>query len=447
METSLNKPFAAPSSPRALILALAGVFLAPAVQAAGFQLSEQSVVSTGRAHAGAGVVGDDLSSVYYNPAGMSLLKGTSAQLGLSYISLDAPFKNSVTGATDNGRDKPAVVPNTFFVHQLNEQITLGLGITTPFGLAANYGEAWSGRTKGISSSIMTIDINPSIAWKANEMFSLGAGVSAQYQKASLKKGAAPAGTPGLGTASGELTADDWAYGYNFGLMFSPNQDHRIGLSYRSKIKHEAEGDYTFSGASQGFGRLPNGTIVPVNYGLWNGTYSGSATVTTPESVILSSFSRINSQWSIEGTVRWANWKRYDVLVINNGSAPIPAAGLPAIPATVIENHWKASWMYALGADYAYSPRTTFRAGLGYETSPVPSAQLRSPLIPDTSRLWVSLGASYRLNEKATVDFAYAHLRGIGDKTIDSVDAKTGVLKGEYKSLDAFILGAQLQYRF
>ncbi|MEF9943530.1 MAG: outer membrane protein transport protein, partial [Burkholderiaceae bacterium] len=86
-------------------------------------------------------------------------------------------------------------------------------------------------------------------------------------------------------------------------------------------------------------------------------------------------------------------------------------------------------------------------GIGYETSPVPSAQLRSPLIPDTSRLWLSLGASYRIDDKTTVDFAYAHLRGTGDKTIDSVDAKTGVLKGEYQSLDAFILGAQLQYRF
>ncbi|MEG0820977.1 MAG: outer membrane protein transport protein [Burkholderiaceae bacterium] len=433
-------------APRAVAALIAGLFVAaPAAHAAGFQLSEQSVVSTGRAHAGAGVVGDDLSAVFYNPAGMSLLKGTSAQFGLSYISLDAPFQNSITGATDNGRDKPAVVPNTFLVHSLNEQVTLGLGITTPFGLASSYGEEWSGRAKGISSSIMTIDINPSVAYKLNEMWSFGLGVSAQYQKAKLKKGAAPAGTPGLGNASGELEADDWAFGYNLGVMFSPSADLRIGLSYRSKLDHDAEGDYTFTGGSQGFARLPNGTLVPVNYGVWNGTYNGSASVTTPDTFLLSAFGRINPQWSLTGSVRHSNWTTYDVLEIKNASPVRP--GIGAIPSTVIDNQWKATWMVAAGADFQYTPRTTFRAGIGYETSPVPSAQLRSPLIPDTSRLWLSLGASYRIDDKTTVDFAYAHLRGTGDKTIDSVDAKTGVLKGEYQSLDAFILGAQLQYRF
>ncbi len=434
LEKRLRKCLLESRTPCALALLVSGLFAAvPVAYAAGFQLSEQSVVGTGRANAGAGVVGDDLSAVFYNPAGMSLLKGTQAQFGLSYIALGAPFTDA-TGRTDNGRDQPAVVPNTYLVHQLNDRVTLGLGITTPFGLASSYGDSWSGRAKGISSSIVTVDINPSLAYKINPQWSVGFGVSAQYQKAKLKKGAAPAGmttVPGvfLGQASGEIEADDWAYGYNLGLMFSPSADFRIGLSYRSKMDHDAEGDYSFSG-----GKGP--------FAAWNGTYEGSASVTTPDSVLLSAFGRLNPKWSLSGTVRWSNWTTYDRLEIKNGSPVRP--GIGAVPSTVIDNQWKASWMYAAGADYRYNERATFRAGIGYETSPVPSPKLRSPLIPDTDRLWLSLGASYALDDKTTLDLAYAHLRGTGNKTIENSD---GSRFGAYDALDAFLIGVQAQYRF
>ena len=40
-----------------------------AAYAGGFMLTEQSVAGLGRAYAGSGIVGDDLSAVWYNPAG------------------------------------------------------------------------------------------------------------------------------------------------------------------------------------------------------------------------------------------------------------------------------------------------------------------------------------------------------------------------------------------
>ncbi|MBQ9239977.1 MAG: outer membrane protein transport protein, partial [Duodenibacillus sp.] len=73
-----------------------------AAQAGGFQLMEQSVAGLGRAYAGAGVVGDDLSAVWYNPAGMTLLPGTQFQFGGAFAALDLPVKDNA-GNTDNGR--------------------------------------------------------------------------------------------------------------------------------------------------------------------------------------------------------------------------------------------------------------------------------------------------------------------------------------------------------
>ena len=72
--------------------------------AAGFQLTEQSSLGLGRAYAGAGIVGDDLSAAHYNPAGMTLLPGTQVQAGTVYIDLDAAYSGN-DGSENNGRLK------------------------------------------------------------------------------------------------------------------------------------------------------------------------------------------------------------------------------------------------------------------------------------------------------------------------------------------------------
>ncbi|KJH68829.1 OmpP1/FadL family transporter [Chromobacterium violaceum] len=443
---------AAPRSLSLLSVSLAALFAAaPAAQAAGFQLTEQSVTGMGRAYAGAGMAGDDLSAVFYNPAGMTLLSGTRVQGGLTYAEIDAPFSGSntsvshlpgtppatvTTSANDNGRGAGEVIPNGYLTHQVNDQLFLGLGVTTPFGLGASYSDNWGGRDNGISSSIMTVDINPSLAYKLNDKWSFGGGVSAQYAKADLKQGAY---LPG---ASGELKADSWGFGYNLGVMYSYSADTRVGLSYRSKIHHDAKGDYTNAGFPAPLG------------GLLNGTYSGSAEVTTPEWLMLSGYSKLNSKFAVGATARWTRWSRFDQLVVK-GSPVVPKLpGLTPAPidtTTTIDNHWKNSWLFSVGGDYFYSEALTLRAGLGYETTPVPNPQHRNVLIPDADRMWLTLGAGYRISKQASVDVSYAYLRAVGDTKIDNTSHSpfrtTSRLQGDYSSISGHLLGVQMQYRF
>ena len=442
---------AAPRSLSLLSVSIAALFAAaPAAQAAGFQLTEQSALGMGRAYAGAGLSGDDLSAVFYNPAGMTLLSGTRVQGGFTYAEIDAPFNgsnttttvNPVTGtvvgkstvsANDNGRAPGELIPNAYLTHQISDKLYAGIGITTPFGLGARYSDNWGGRDNGISSSIKTVDINPSLAYKLDERWSFGAGVSAQYAQADLKKGAY---LPG---ATGELKADSWGFGYNLGVMYSFNQDSRIGLSYRSKIHHKAEGDYTNSGFPTA------GPLAPLGLKL-NGTFAGSAEVTAPESLLLSGYSKLNSKFAVGATARWTRWSRFDQLVVKGS----PAVG-PIDTTTRIPNNWKNSWMFSVGGDYFYSDALTLRSGLGYETTPVPSAQDRNALIPDANRLWLSLGASYKISKQASVDVGYAYLRALGDKKVDNTTMspfKTqSHLQGEYSSITGHLLGVQMQYRF
>ena len=248
-------------------IAVAAAFASTA-HAAGFMLTEQSAGSLGRAYAGAGVDGTDLSGVYYNPATMVLHKGTALQAGFVGIGLNLDYAGE-DGTTANGRNKSQAIPHGYFVHQINDKVWFGLGMTVPFGMGTEYDDDWAGNQHGISATILTFDLNPNFAFKLNEKFSVGFGASIQYAQADLKIRKSLQGkidSPISGES--EIDADSIAWGWNVGMMWSPTENFRVGVSYRSKIKHDAEGDFTLDrlqlrrlchryrpGLGHGFGRL------------------------------------------------------------------------------------------------------------------------------------------------------------------------------------------------
>ena len=75
--------------------AVAATFSSAAV-AGGFQLTEQSALGLGRAYAGIGVDGTDVSGLYYNPATMTLHTGTQAQFGFVGVGLNLEAAPSMT---------------------------------------------------------------------------------------------------------------------------------------------------------------------------------------------------------------------------------------------------------------------------------------------------------------------------------------------------------------
>ena len=224
----------------AAAMMVAGAF-ATQTYAAGFQLSEQSAIQMGRAMAGAGVVGDDLSAVHYNPAGMTLLSGTRMQATGTWVAVNLDYESHDGSVTENGRLKGQTIPAGFLTHQINDSLWAGLGLTVPYGMGTEYGEDWEGRERGTESMILTFDINPNLAWKVNDKLSVGGGISLQYAKAELGMG--------MGPMQANVKGDSWAWGWNVGLMFQPVETVRLGLAYRSHIAHNAEGHTDAKSAS------------------------------------------------------------------------------------------------------------------------------------------------------------------------------------------------------
>ncbi len=418
----------------AIAAALSAV--AGTAHAAGFQLTEQSALALGRAYAGVGVDGTDISGVYYNPATMTLHKGTKVQAGGVGVGLNLEFSDDHDESHDqNGRGAEQFIPHGFFTHQINDSTWFGLGITVPFGMGTEYGESWAHNATGVSANIMTVDINPNVAWKVNEKFSIGAGISLQYAQADLKKKSQKSLGDATLTPMTEIDADSTAWGWNVGVMWSPLENLRFGLSYRSNVVHDAEGDLTIEG-------LPDAPDAsPLDPAMLNGTYKGSATVEAPAWAMATAAWDVNDLLSLYATFRWANWSSFDTLEVE-GSATLPTG--TAIPlGTTIKNNWKDTYLFSVGGDLRLTDFWTLRGGVGYETSPIKDPKTRTSIIPDANRWWFAVGSSFKWSEQFSTDVSFAHLHGVGERNL----WEDGKKVGRFRRLDAYLLGVQMQYQF
>ena len=446
----------------AAALCSSAIMCASTASAAGFQLTEQSVAGMGRAHAGAGIVGDDVSAIHFNPAGMTLLHGLQTTVAGTYVSLDIDYKG-LNGARENGRDKPASIPAAFLSYQVNDSLWLGLAITSPYGMRIRYGSDWSENQRGISGSVTTVDINPNIAWKVNDYISIGGGVSALWTHSKIKSGLPAKQTQALPAALGggsldiplggqfEYKGSDWMFTYNLGLMVSPTEDLRFGVSYRSSAHVTARGDYYIRGNA-----------------VMNGEGDGKGRLQTPETVYISATWKPIQKLRLSGLARWANWKKFENMRFSmdnlsnlhatQGAMDLAQSFPPALAQGAIgaiqsklgnvniENNWKAAWLFSLGADLDVTDQWTIRGGVALETDPIKQQNLRTALIPDTKRLWLTCGLSWKPTPKWQVDMAYGHIRGIGHRNL-YVSDKSNVKVGKFEKMNAWMAGAAVTYRF
>lgn len=420
---------------KAAAAAVMAVCAASAAQAAGFMLTEQSAGSLGRAYAGVGVDGTDISGVFYNPATMTLHPGTQIQAGFVAVGLDLAYEGN-NGATENGAANTQPIPFGYISHQMTDNMWIGLSMTVPFGMGTEFDDNWALAGRGISAQVLTFDFNPNVAWKLSDKVSLGAGLSIQYASADLKMKQYQAADQAIASLDSEVDADSIAWGWNIGLMWSPLDNLRFGLSYRSSVNHNADGDLTIdnaringipitaamAGASEGLARV---------YGSM-GVYDASATLATPAWAMATAAWDVNDLVSLYATVRWTDWSSFDELTIKS------------VTSSTITNKWQDTYLFSVGTDLRFTNWWTFRAGIGYETSPIDNPEYRTAIIPDADRWWFALGSSFKATDNLQLDVSAAWLHGTGERDLYGADHQPA---GRFDKLDAYLIGAQLVYKF
>lgn len=457
------------------LLPVLAAFLAALLPAlasgANFQLTEMSVTSLGRAHSGGAAEAEDASSVWYNPAGLSNLSGSEILGGYSLIRFGADFsKTSATDALGNnltGGNGGSVgkLGGPFFLYYsepLNDNLTFGFGLNTPFGLATHYDENSIFRYQAIYSSVAVVNWNPSLAWKVTPDFSLGFGID--YSQMSVKLtndvdfGAIcfsqvnPATCTALGLTPQNhdgffsAQASGHGVGWNAGLLWDISDGTRLGFSYRSRIHHDLSGGVSFTNVPVAFLTQPQFQAQSV-----------SASFESPQIASLSYVYKLNDQWSLSADWSYTGWSSFDKLTINFANAGTQPA--------IVDEGLSNSNRYAVGLDWRYSDTWTFRSGVALDLSPVPDPSgtctgtsfnanctndknaSRTARLPDGDRDWIAFGATWHTTDHSQWDIGYAHLfLGSSLQFNQTNAAGHDHIVGTFKA-DADILGVSYRYKF
>ncbi|CAI1515761.1 long-chain fatty acid transporter FadL [Serratia proteamaculans] len=414
-------------------LAAAVAIISSNVSAAGFQLNEFSAAGLGRSYSGEGAMADTAASASRNPALLMMYTRPELSFGAVFIDPDVDITGkSPSGASLDSKNiaPTAWVPNLHYVQPINDQFAVGASVTSNYGLATEFNDGYTAGAYGGKTDLTTVNLNLSGAYRLNQNFSFGLGFDAVYAKAKLERYAGESGAA-LGmpadTQISHLKGDEWGFGWNAGLLYEVDENNRYGLTYRSEVKVDFDGDYKSSIPSR-FNPLQGRTGLP--WGTDGNTIPGSLTLNLPEMWEISGYNKVAPQWAVHYSLAYTSWSQFQELKAtgNNGQ-------------TLFEKHegFKDAYRIALGTSYFYDDNWTFRTGIAFDDSPVP-AQNRSISIPDQDRFWVSAGTSYAFNKDASVDVGISYMHG------QKVTIKEGPYTFESVG-KAWLYGANFNYRF
>lgn len=405
---------------RAVLVAAIGVALSASASrayASGFQLVEQNGSGLGNAYSGQAAAAEDASTIYFNPAGLTRIPGLQVVAALDFVRPSSEFKNRGTtpatlqptlGGTGGDAGSLGLVPNGYVSYEaVPGMIWAGIGVNAPFGLETKWDSGWMGRFHAIKSSVKTINLNPTVAWKIVPWLSIGAGVNYQwfdaeltnsvnYSAAAFAAGGATAlaalAASGCGTLAGgcegvaKVSGDTWSWGWNVGAMIELPTRTRIGVTYRSALTHYIKGDVSFGNRPALLAAaLPDGPV--------------KTTLEVPDTVSVAVAQQVIPTLQLLADFTWTGWSSIqDLSIYRTSGAPLTSTPLK----------FDDSWRVGLGANYQATEAVKLRLGVAYDTTPVRN-EFRTPRLPDQDRTWLAGGVQWAFSKRAAIDLGIAYL--------------------------------------
>ncbi|PKQ82301.1 long-chain fatty acid outer membrane transporter [Aeromonas sobria] len=407
------------------------------VHAAAFQLNEHSASGLGRAYAGEAAIADNASVLARNPAAMTTFDKMAVSVSGTYIKPDVDVEGEINkvdkngnkiaklkDASESGIAPAAFVPASYFIQPLNDQWAWGIALFSNYGLSTEYSKTFAAGSGAGDTSLLTLNINPNIAYRINEQFSIGAGINAVYGAAELNRFAGFTGTalpPDTNVA--HLKGDTWGFGWNVGTLYEINENNRLALTYRSQVDMSFDGDFS-------------GTTTTTK----GATVDGNLKIDLPAQAEFAGYHRLNQQFAVHYSVNWTDWSAFQEL---NATSASCISGVCLYK----PEKFKDSTRYSLGGTWFINPSWEARLGFAYDKTPI-EAEYRSLSIPDSDRIWYSTGATYHINPDMSVDFGMAYIDG------KKVDVNEGLPKHDSTTRwqgtshgNAFLASAQFNMKF
>lgn len=407
------------------------------VNAAGFQLAEYSATGLGRAYAGEAAMADNASSQWRNPALLTHLEGTQVSVGAIYvdpnIDIEGTSTSLITGRTyaanSNDFAHDAIIPNFYISHKYNDKFALGFALGTNYGMETNLGNNFAATNFGNEASIITKEANLNAAYQLTEAVSFGGGLRVIQAEGSFGAILPPQAGALAGTKLKYMEGDDTAFGWQLGTVWQVNEANRIGFTYKSEV------ELTLEGHAEGLG-----------FNLMNPTAHkpGSMDLALPATAELASYHQLTEKVAIHTSINWTDWSSFKELV----------ADFPNDESDLIKKeNWKDNYRFAIGSTYQYNNKLQLRTGIAYDTSAV-DEENRTATIPETDRLWLSIGAGYQWSEQLSLDAGFTYIMAKDAKMHEGRESNSptdpanfgGEFEGEVSG-SIWLIGVQANYKF
>ncbi|MDH4232395.1 MAG: outer membrane protein transport protein [Nitrospirota bacterium] len=370
------------------------------------------------------------SAIFFNPALISKLEGTQAEIGTTLIYPIRKFDSNAPGGDAETKSQVFFPSTLYFTHEYNEKVSVGLGVFNNFGLATKWDDDWEGRYIATNSELTVFTINPVVSVKLTDNISVGAGLDFLILNATLEKKLNLGGAD----ANQKFNGDGNGVGFNLGILVDVSKDISIGASYRSEIEVDIDGSVSH--------RLPAGFefLSP----LFPHT-SAETDLTLPSQFHLGVAYKGIRNLTLETGLRYEGWSSYEKLKLDL-ERPVFFA-----TTSVAEKKWKDTYTFNIGADYRLNDTVSLLAGYLYGGNPVPDETFE-PAIPDSNTHLFTIGTEIR-GKAFTFGLSYGYQLLEGRRKNNSVDSNPddGVIdplraNGRYNS-DLHMAGVSLTYRF
>ncbi len=455
-----------PIPQRLAVSVCAALLLLPAAgRGNGFALDIQGVYANGTAGAAAGDPRDPAVQ-FVNPAALAALDGTRATAGGMLVYPRAPYTDSgstlAAGTPIVGRNGDGAttgkVPWVFASRRVTPDLTVGFALTTPFGLASDYGRdpAFVGRYQGIESRIESVELGPAVGWHVGGRMAVGAALAARrdhvVQSVALDMNAVCAGVladpptpatsstcattygllPGEADGYARFVGDGWSWTTTIGATLEPVEGTTVGLAWRHEVRGSVRGHETFELPQVGTGFF---TAVGAPDAL---TGSGAGMeLRLPDFVTLHATHRAGPV-TVLAALQWTRWKDFDSIAL---VADTPATGF----SVTSEQRYQNAFRLALGAAWPVRPgRLDVYGGIAYEQTPVQDGY-RQATLPEVDSIIAGLGGEVAIAAGFSFAAGWQHVEGTRTARIHPPSPAGDQLVGTAR-MRADLLLAQLAWR-
>lgn len=366
------------------------------VYASDFSLPFVNSAGLGVAYADWASAAADASTAYTNPAGLVKLKRPEMVINLLGVTGDATFTGSSQTPSfpfpapiiESGVAKTrinAMIPSFYFSSPMSDRLTLGLSATGPFGLGTYFNKSSIVRYAATKSKVVAMDIGPSVGYKINDKFSIGAGIDLVRLAFTLNNMYGPPfSMPGDALLENKLTG--WGVSWHAGVLADLTESTRVGFSFHDKIS------FTTRGRSAVY--LPAGNVLATDI--------QRSDVALPSRAQLSIQQALTPKWEVMGTAFYTHWKTFRQVVMQYTQTPVGAV----IPVTLPFNYHNC-FDYALGSSYKVSDNLLLRAGILFFNTPSNNVD-RGVGDPIGSATIATLGLQFKPVDHLKVDLGLGH---------------------------------------